>query len=173
MGGEEPGVRLIAIMPGVRFRSLVRGISYLQQCLPRCNFVLLSFTCDIVPYPHLSDNSHEITPSDPDLLIQELNLLTDSPDFNSDRLCIITPFPRPLWRMTHSKQPKNCHTTPESLTSKVQSLYEKLIKFCIEKNLYCFDIYKHFGNIDFVYNDIHLSSDGKRKLKKLMLKQFK
>ena len=94
----------------------------------------------------------------------------DIPDMKN-HLCLLSPFLRPSWDMTRSKQPRNCYITSKALSMAVKNLHKQFIICCQENNAYYFDIYGYFKEQDFEQGDIHLNYRGKHKFRELMMKK--
>ena len=158
--------KVIAIS-GTRIRTLIRAIRFFANCLQNTKLILMSFTCDIAPYPHLSDSTNQIfSPQtetiQPREILEEIDLLLQLPNYHK-RICLITPFPRPNWSMTQSNQPRSCVVPSQALSKSVDKLYEAFIQYCTRHRITYIDIFNRLkSEKNFVQNDIHLSDTGKK-----------
>jgi hypothetical protein len=165
------------IVNGARVRLIARAVRFLAHCLERTHFLLVTFTCDVVPYPLLEEKCQISIPfnspaNPPEIaqLLHDLKVLLKVKNYQK-RIALLTPFFRPSWPMSKSKQPKNCPTPPHLLTEYVYNLYKALLDFGQKRQLTIFDFYHQLDNPAFyVQNDIHLNYRGQSELRALVKK---
>ena len=171
MATELENVVKTIVLPGARLRELVRCVSFLATCFPNTKFLIISFTCEITPFPYFKDNfSQTSTISNPEDILKELEPIVT--DFKP-RILLSSPFYRPSWVV--STQPHNFRSVPTAYLSKmVCQLHLRFTEFCRYHGINFLDVYNILKeDIFFRPGDIHLNYEGKTILLKAVKKFVK
>ena len=170
----------VVVLSSARLKTIVRSASFLSKCVPDVKIIILSFTCDFVPYPHPSShdnryygnfksNSYQVTSqTDFQSIFTDLNTLLEITDYK-EKVTMFSPFPRPEFQMTHSKQPK-CYRFPKALSNDVKEFNDLFIDYCLKHGISCINLFDHITpNIDhFRKEDVHLNPVGRSVLQNIV-----